>query len=75
MARLHDNMSSLERHTAQLEAQIKALQEQIKQSLAIHRNWNASGLPILQAAASTRSIGAMLPFRPRNNSGRRLVFP
>jgi hypothetical protein len=75
LARLHDNMSSLARHTAQLEAQTKALQEQLKQSLAIHRNWNASGLPILQAAASSRSMGSMLPFRPRNNSGRRLVFP
>ena len=75
LARLHDNMSSLARHTAQLEAQTKALQEQLKQSLATHRNWSASGLPIIQAAASSRSMGAMLTFRPRNNSGRRLVFP
>jgi hypothetical protein len=75
LARLHDNMNSLARHTAQLEAQTKALQEQLKQSRAIHRNWSASGLPILQAAASSRSMGAMLTFRPRNNSGRRLVFP
>jgi hypothetical protein len=75
LARLHDNMSSLAQHTAQLEAQTKALQEQLKQSLAIHRNWNASGLPIIQAAASSRSMGSMLPFPPRNNSGRRLVFP
>jgi hypothetical protein len=75
LARLHDNMNSLARHTAQLEAQTKALQEQLKQSLAIHRNWSASGLPILQSAASSRSMGAMLPFRARDNSGRRLVFP
>jgi hypothetical protein len=75
LARLQDNMSSLARHTAELEAQTKALQEQLKQSLAIHRNWSRSGLPILQAAASSRSMGAMLTFRPRNNSGRRLVFP
>jgi hypothetical protein len=75
LARLHDNMSTLALHTAQLEAQTRELQEQLKQSLAIHRNWNASGLPIVQSAASSRSMGSMLPFRPRNNSGRRLVFP
>jgi hypothetical protein len=75
LVRLHDNMNSLARHTAQLEAHTKALQEQLNQSLAIHRNWSAAGLPILQAAASSRSMGAMLPFRPKNNLRRRLVFP
>ena len=75
LARLHDNMSSLARHTAELESQTKALQEQLKQSLSIHRNWSASGWPMLQAGASSRGMGAMLTFRPRNNSRRRLVFP
>ncbi len=75
LARLHDNMNSLARHTAQLEAQTKALREQLKRSLAIRRTWSASGLPILQTPASSRGMGAMLTFRPRNNSGRRLVFP
>ena len=75
LARLHNNMNSLARHTSQLEAHTKALQDQLKQSLAIHRTWSASRLPILQAPASSRSTGAMVPFRPRNNSGRRLVFP
>ena len=75
LARLDDNMSSLALLAAQMEAQTKGLQDQLKQSLAIHRNWSASGLPFLQAAASSRGMGAMLTFRPRNNLRRRLVFP
>jgi hypothetical protein len=74
LARLHDNMNSLARHTAELESQTKALQQQLRRSLAIHRNHSASRTRI-HAAASGRSTGAMLQFRPRNNSGRQLVFP
>ena len=45
LARLHENMNTLARHTAQLEAQTMALQEQLRRSLAIHRIRIASGRP------------------------------
>jgi hypothetical protein len=75
LARLHDNMNSLAWHTAELESQTRALQEQLRRSLAINSNRSASRMRIGRAAASGRSTGAMLPFRPRNNAGRRLLFP
>jgi hypothetical protein len=73
-ARLHDNINSLARQTAELESQTKALQEKLRRSLANHRNRSASIIPI-HDEPSGRSTGAMLPFRPRNNSGRQLLFP
>jgi hypothetical protein len=68
LIRLHDNMSSLARHTSELESQTKALQEQLRQSLAIHHRRMASRLRV-------RSIGVMLPFRPHRKPGGRLLIP
>jgi hypothetical protein len=75
VARLHENMSSLARHTSELASQTKALQEKMKRSLAIHRNRSASRMRIRHASAPSRSMGAMLPFRPRNNPDHRLLIP
>ena len=74
LARLHDNMNSLARQTAELESQTKALQEKLRCSLANHCNRSGS-IILIQPEPSGRSTGAMLPFRPRNNSGRQLLFP
>ena len=47
---MHDNMSTLAWHTSELASQTKALQEQLRRSLEIHRNWNASRMcAILQS--------------------------
>lgn len=75
LVRVHDNMSTLAWHTSELASQTRALQEQLRRSLEIHRNRIASRMRPRPAAASSRSTGAMLPFRPRNNPRRQLLFP
>jgi hypothetical protein len=67
LARVRDNVSALTRHTAELSSQTRALQEQLRRSLELHRNRNASRMQIRPAVATSRSVGAMLPFRHRNN--------
>jgi hypothetical protein len=67
LARVRDNVSALARHTSELSSQTRALQEQLRRSLELHRNRNASRMQIRPAAATSRGVGAMLPFRPRNN--------
>jgi hypothetical protein len=68
LARVRDNVSALGRHTAELSSQTRALQEQLRRSLELHRNRNASRMQIRPVAAPSRTVGAMLPFRHRTNS-------
>ncbi len=75
LVRVHENMSTLAWHTSELASQTIALQEQLRRSLEIHRIRIASRTRTRLAVSSSRSIGAMLPFRPMNNPGRRLLFP
>jgi hypothetical protein len=66
LARVRENVSALARHTSELSSQTRALQEQLRRSLEFHRDRSASRMHIRSAAAASRSVGAMLPFRPRN---------
>jgi hypothetical protein len=75
LVRVHENMSTLAWHTSELASQTIALQEQLRRSLEIHRIRIASRMRTRLAVSSSRSSGAMLPFRPMNNPGRRLLFP
>lgn len=62
LARVRENVSVLTRHTSELSSQTRALQEQLRRSLELHRDRSASRMHI----RPSRSVGAMLPFRPRN---------
>ena len=75
LLRVHANMTTLEWHTLELATQTKALQEQLRRSLEIHRIRIASRMRTHLAAPASRSVGAMLPFRPRSNPVRSLLFP
>jgi hypothetical protein len=75
LARVHHKVSTLAWHTSELASQTKALQEQLRRSLELHRNRIASGIRAHGAAPSSRRAGAMLPFRPKNNPGRRQLLP
>jgi hypothetical protein len=75
LVRVHNNMSTLALHTSELASQARALQAQLRRSLETNRIRIASRMRTRLAASSSRSIGAMLPFRPRDNPGRRLLFP
>jgi hypothetical protein len=75
LLRVHDNMTILEWHTSELASQTKALQEQLRRSLEVHRIRIASRMGTRLAASSSRSIAAMLPFRSRSTPGRSLLSP
>jgi hypothetical protein len=75
LAQVRDNMITLAWHTSELVSQTRALREQLRRSLEIHRDRIASRMHSGLAAASSQSTGAMLHFRPRNNLGRRLLIP
>lgn len=67
LARVDDNVIALARQTSELSSQTRALQEQLRRTLELHRNRNASRMQVRPAASGSRSVGAMLPFRPKNN--------
>ena len=75
LKRVHNNLSTLAWHTSELASQTRALQEQMKRSLEIQHSRIASRMHARCATASGRNLGAMLPFRPRNNPRRQLHFP
>lgn len=66
LARVRDNASALARYTSELSSQTRALHEQLGRSLERHRNRNALRMQIRPATATNHSVGAMLPFRPKN---------
>ena len=75
LERMHNNLSTLARHTSELASQTIALQEQMKRSLEVQHSRIASRMHARSATASGRSLGAMLPFQTRNDPRRRLHFP
>ena len=66
LVRTHDNMNTVVWHTSELALQTRALQEQFRRSLEIHRNRIASRMRARAAAPPICSRGTMLAFRPRH---------
>src|ERR1700677_2243406 len=75
LIRLHHNLSSLAWHTSELASQTRALQEQLKRSLAIQHSRIAARMHARRTAASSTNLVATLPFQPKNNPRRRLHIP
>jgi hypothetical protein len=65
----HGNMNTVVWHTSELASQTRALQEQLRRSLEIHRNRIASRMRARAALPPFRSRGTMLAFRPRHTRG------
>ncbi len=75
LTRVHENMNSLASHTTRLASQLRALHDQLKQSLETHRDRIALRALPLTASRAGQIKGSTLPFRPRHTPGRQLLFP
>ncbi len=67
LLRVHQNLSTLALHTAELASRTRALKEQLRRSLEIQHNRIASRMSANLATSSSRNLAGTLPFRPRNN--------